>query len=90
MSGGQFDYKEYQLEYIADCIQDIIRQNDEGEFNSWGGHIDSGIVTKMDNLRHNLLVMKDLVRELDLAHCADTSYDQFNKEYDEIMKELKI
>ena len=36
MSGGHFDYKQYQLEYIADEIEQLIVDNDSEEKDEWG------------------------------------------------------
>jgi hypothetical protein len=36
MSGGHFDYKQYNIECIADSIEQIIRDNDSNETNDWG------------------------------------------------------
>lgn len=34
MSGGYFDYKQYNLDYISDKIDQLIRSNDTP--NKWG------------------------------------------------------
>jgi hypothetical protein len=42
MSGGHFDYKQYQLGYIADDIEQFIRTNDSTETNQYGDRIGAG------------------------------------------------
>lgn len=39
MSGGAWDYKQYELGYIADEIEQLIRTNDSTEKNEWGNEI---------------------------------------------------
>jgi hypothetical protein len=36
MSGGHFDYKQYEIGYIADEVQQLILTNDSTEKNEWG------------------------------------------------------
>lgn len=36
MSGGHFDYKQYELGYIADEVEQLIITNDSEELNEWG------------------------------------------------------
>ena len=36
MSGGHFDYKQYQIGYIADEIEQLIEINDSEEVDEWG------------------------------------------------------
>lgn len=39
MSGGYFDYKQYQLGYIADAIEQVIIDYREDKEDSWGGKV---------------------------------------------------
>ena len=36
MSGGHFDYNQYKIGYIADEVDQLIRDNDSQELNAWG------------------------------------------------------
>ena len=36
MSGGHFDYKQYEIENIADELEQIILDNDSEEKDEWG------------------------------------------------------
>jgi hypothetical protein len=36
MSGGHFDYNQYKIGYIADEVDQLIRDNDSQEPNAWG------------------------------------------------------
>jgi hypothetical protein len=35
MSGGFFDYQQYRLGYIADAVEQLIRDNHSKELNDW-------------------------------------------------------
>lgn len=39
MSGGHFNYKQYELGYIADEIEQLVYNNDSTEQNEWGDEI---------------------------------------------------
>lgn len=36
MSGGFFDYKQYQLSEIEDSINELVRSNDDESLDEWG------------------------------------------------------
>ena len=36
MSGGYFNYDQYRLGYIADSIEQLVRDNNSTELNDWG------------------------------------------------------
>jgi hypothetical protein len=36
MSGGKFDYKQYQIDYIIDVIEELIRSNDDETLDQFG------------------------------------------------------
>ena len=38
MSGGHFDYKQYDLQYISDEIEQVIREFERGEKSEWGDY----------------------------------------------------
>ena len=50
MSGGHFNYTQYQLTQIADDIEQLIVDNDNEEKNEWGMLQDVTIQQKL--LRH--------------------------------------
>ena len=39
MSGGHFDYKNYNISMIADQIEELVAKNDSNELNEWGDTI---------------------------------------------------
>ena len=38
MSGGRFDYKQYELGYIADAIEQVIHEFERGDKSEWGDY----------------------------------------------------
>lgn len=42
MSGGHFDYQQYRIGYIADEIEELIRDNDDESVNEWGDTVGRG------------------------------------------------
>jgi hypothetical protein len=38
MSGGHFNYKQYEIGYIADEVEQLILDNDSEELDQWGSH----------------------------------------------------
>lgn len=36
MSGGHFDYKQYEISYIADAIEELIRSNNDETLDQFG------------------------------------------------------
>lgn len=38
MSGGRFDYKQYDLQYIADSIEQVIHEFERGDKSEWGDY----------------------------------------------------
>lgn len=42
MSGGHFNYDQYRIGYIADEIEELIRNNDDESVNEWGDTVGRG------------------------------------------------
>lgn len=38
MSGGRFDYKQYDLQYISDSIEQVIHEFERGDKSEWGDY----------------------------------------------------
>jgi hypothetical protein len=38
MSGGRFDYKQYDLQYISDEIEQVIHEFERGDKSEWGDY----------------------------------------------------
>ena len=38
MSGGRFDHKQYEIQYIADSIEQVIHEFERGDKSEWGDY----------------------------------------------------
>jgi hypothetical protein len=83
MSGGHFDYKQYQLEYIADEIEHIILSNDlqEKDVNgcSLGWHFSPETIEKFKLGRMTLLLAQIYVQRIDWLVSGDDGEDSFHR-----------
>lgn len=71
MSGGHFQYKQYQLGYIADAIEQLIINNDSKELNQWGDPI-GGRYSARD-----IEVFKQAVKYIQVAEVYANRIDWF-------------
>jgi hypothetical protein len=83
MSGGHFDYKQYQLEYIADEIEHIILSNDlqEKDVNgcSLGWHFSPETIEKFKLAHMTLLLAQIYVQRIDWLVSGDDGEDSFHR-----------
>lgn len=82
MSGGHFDYKQYELTYIADEIKDVIYrcENDEpvdGEFNYNKTSFPKWFVAEMKDVHDQLLILNRRVQRLDWVLSGDDGVDRY-------------
>jgi len=83
MSGGHFDYKQYQLEYIADEIEQLILDNDSEEVNEYGDIKGYGYsqetIEKFKLARMTLLLAQIYVQRIDWLVSGDDGEDSFHR-----------
>ena len=69
MSGGHFDFKQYQIEYIAEEIDDAIEKNDDETLNEWGGRRGNGyppeVIEKFREAAHTLRQAAEMAQRID-------------------------
>ena len=86
MSGGHFQYKQYQLEHIADEIEQLILDNDSEEVNSWGDKKGYGYspetIAKFKIARMALLLAQIYVQRIDWLVSGDDGEDSFHSRLD--------
>jgi len=90
MSGGHFNYTQYQLTQIADDIEQLIIDNDNEEWNEWGdvtGHsytaeTISAFKTAVEMLRQSYIYVK----RVDWLVSGDDSEEDFHTR---LRKELR-
>ena len=82
MSGGHFDYKQYEIENIADEIEQIILDNDSEEKDEWGdskGHHYSAETIKEFKIGLELLRKAQIyLHRIDWLISGDDGEDTFH------------
>ena len=82
MSGGHFQYKQYELGHIADEIEQLILDNDSEEVNEWGDKKGYGYspetIAKFKIARMSLLLAQIYVQRIDWLVSGDDGEDSFH------------
>jgi hypothetical protein len=92
MSGGHFDYKQYELSYIEDVLKDLIEQNDDETLDEFGDKRGRGYSEAvMNEFRTTLLLLKlarTCVHRIDWLVSGDDSEETFLKRLKEDLREF--
>ena len=82
MSGGHFQYKQYELGHIADEIEQLILDNDSEEVNEYGDIKGYGYspetIAKFKVARVALLLAQIYVQRIDWLVSCDDGEDSFH------------
>lgn len=83
MSGGHFEYKQYQIEYIADEIQSLIDNNGSDEKDAWGynahAEYSEATITEFKNAVHFLKLARMYAHRIDWLVSGDDGEDSFHR-----------
>jgi hypothetical protein len=86
MSGGHFQYKQYELGQIADEIEQLILDNDSKEVNEYGEIKGYGYsletIEKFKIARISLLLAQIYVQRIDWLVSGDDGEDSFHSRLD--------
>jgi len=86
MSGGHFQYKQYELGHIADEIEQLIIDNDSEEVNEYGDPKSYGYspetIAKFKIARMALLLAQIYVQRIDWLVSGDDGEDSFHSRLD--------
>ena len=86
MSGGHFQYKQYELGRIADEIEQLILDNDSEEVNEYGDTKGYGYspktIAKFKIARMALLLAQIYVQRIDWLVSGDDGEDSFHSRLD--------
>ena len=86
MSGGHFDFKQYQIEYIAEEIDDAIEKNDDETLNEWGGRRGNGyppeVIEKFREAAHTLRQAAEMAQRIDWLLSGDDDESSFLRRWD--------
>lgn len=93
MSGGHFDYKQYQLGYIADEIEEVIFKNDSDEKNEWGDtighHYSPETIAEFKTAVDLLRKCQIYVHRIDWLVSCDDGEDSFHKRLKHDLEKLE-
>jgi hypothetical protein len=86
MSGGHFQYKQYELGHMADEIEQLILDNDSEEVNEYGDTKGYGYspetIAKFKIARTVLLLAQIYVQRIDWLVSGDDGEDSFHSRLD--------
>ena len=92
MSGGHFDYKQYELGYIADAIQTLVDNNEDKTENEWGDTKGRGYSKKtIREFKKAIRVIREALiyaQRVDWLVSDDDGEDTFHKRLKEDLSKL--
>lgn len=92
MSGGAFNYKQYELGYIADHIEQIIYDYDNDKMNSWDRPVrDTYTKPEIDTFRQAVYFIRKAqiyAHRIDWLISGDDGTDSFFSRLENDLKDL--
>lgn len=93
MSGGHFNYAQYQLEMLADEIEELIDKNDCNDKNQWGdvigNHYSRETIREFDKAVELLRQAHAYVHRIDWLVSGDDGEDSFHRRLKNDLEKLK-
>lgn len=93
MSGGHFDYKQYEIENIADEIEQIILDNDSEEKDDWGDkghHYSAETIEQFKIAIEHLRKAQIYLHRIDWLLCSDDGEDTFHTRLQSQLQQFEI
>ena len=92
MSGGHFQYEQYKLGYIADAIEQLVRDNDRTDHNEWGDPVGHGYepatIARFNEALKALRVAQVYAQRIDWLVSGDDGEDSFHRRLAEELERL--
>lgn len=88
MSGGHFDYGQFQIQNIVDSIEGIIDRNENGEAEEWEKYEED----ILENFREAVVVLKKAfvyAQRIDYLLSCDDGPDSFRRRLTKELEDLK-
>ena len=86
MSGGHFEYKQYDIAMIADEIENIIKNNDSDDVDSYGDKVGRGFskptIKKFKNAVIELRRAHIMAQRIDWLISGDDGEDSFHSRWE--------
>lgn len=93
MSGGYFDYRQWQIEQIADDIERLIDSNYDNRINAWGGTIGrnypASVMRRFKQAVRTLRRAAVMAQRIDWLVSGDDGVEEFIRQWDEELKGIK-
>jgi len=89
MSGGHFEYKQYNMQYLADDIQELINKNDEVDSFGYSRSYTPETLEKMKQAIDALKRAFVMVHRIDYLVSGDDGEESFHRRWDADFEELK-
>lgn len=86
MSGGAFDYKQYNLEYIADEIDKLIETNDKKDEYGYSRSYSPQTLEKFKEAARTLRLAGKMAHRIDWLVSGDDGEESFHKRWEEEIK----
>ena len=87
MSGGHFQYRQFQIEQIASEIDELIESNDDETTNEWGDKKGYGflpeIIERFKEASHTLKQAAEMAQRIDWLVSGDDGEDSFMRRWNE-------
>lgn len=94
MSGGHFDYKQYEIGRIADDIEELIHTNDSEELDQWGcpmgSHYSPETINEFKMAVHFLRLAQIYTHRIDWLVSADDGEDSFHSRLNKELEDCII
>lgn len=90
MSGGHFDYKQYNLDYIADEIEQLIRNNDKKDRYGYSNSFSKETLEEFEKAIQALKVAAVYAQRIDWLVSGDDSEEAFHERLEEDLAKLRI
>ena len=85
MSGGHFNYKQYELNMLADEVERLIATNDDSRLNDWGDRIGAGYsletIAKFSECAAALRRCEAMLQRIDWLHSGDDGEETFHERW---------
>lgn len=87
MSGGHFNYNQYEIGQIADEIEELIHGNHSKDMDDWhqvkGRHYSKATISSFNEGMRLLRIAQIYAHEIDWLLSGDTGEDRFHERLDQ-------
>lgn len=93
MSGGYFEYKQYDIGYVADEVEQLIRTNSDETLNAWGDpkgrHYSPETIQRFEEAVKALRLAAVYAQRIDWLVCGDDGEETFHERLKAELEKLR-